>query len=96
MEEGITPWTKEQYLAWLKKRPSEPAEWSIDDCHKADRLIEREAMAALRTQIALHVRTPALRQFVEFMAQAHFGSVEVDELLMSLECYPDWMDRGRA
>lgn len=87
-----TEWTKEQYLEWLRTR-GEPGTWGLEACSAADRLIKREALDTLKKRLNAFVASKPIREFVELCASAHFGAVEVDQLCMALDCYPEWMEK---
>lgn len=85
--------TKQQYLKWLKTRPADPAEWDHKDCAEADALIRRETLRTFEAKVR-HLPIPAvLKEWLVCSTGAHFGSVEVDDVLTNLDCYPKWMER---
>lgn len=86
--------TKDQYLTWLQVRPADPADWSAQDCREADQLIREVALDNLQKVLKRSLVSKDLIQFVELMVDVHFGAAEVDDLLMALKCYPDWLDKG--
>lgn len=83
-------WTKAEYLAWLARRSTQPHEWDRDDCINADNHIEHATLLELEHK--LRGTKEELRVFVVGMARAHFGSAEVDELMVALGCYPSYMN----
>lgn len=91
MAQVLAAWDKEQYVNWLRTRDADPAKWKRAECIQADRLIEREALAALETH--LRKMPKPLAEFVRVCAKAHFGSMETDDMLQALDCYPDWMEK---
>lgn len=87
--------TKEQYLEWVKTR-GEPGTWDIEACCEADALIRHTALENLKSRLQKEVKYPnntpqVIVDFVMDMATSLFGSVEVDNLCLRLECYPDWI-----
>lgn len=90
MATALKRFTKEEYLAWLAAR-GESGTWKHDDCIRADRHIEHEALTALEGH--LKSLPKPLAEFVRVCASAHFGSVETDTMLTQLKCYPEWMEK---
>lgn len=80
--------TKDEYIAWKASR-GEAGTWDLSMCRAADNLIKTVVMANLEAAI-LHIpyRT---REYVQLMVSCHYGSVETDEYLTGLKCYPDWL-----
>jgi hypothetical protein len=69
---------------------SEPeTNWPYIACVEADRWMKNYALDKLHAYIAQ--MPPAIRTFLEQMVEYHFGSVEVDNLLTELGCYPEWL-----
>lgn len=65
-------------------KQAEKVELSQKDSAAVDRWIKDYALNKLEKMI--EVQTFALK-----MCRAHYGSIEVDALLQSLGCYPEWM-----
>lgn len=80
--------TKAEYLALSKINFSE---WTFQQCREADALIKQETLKKVEQQLPHLIREPQVRQFTYDMIRCHFGSVEVDQLLMHLKSYPEWM-----
>jgi hypothetical protein len=82
--------TKDEYVK-IKKLPLE--KWTLSECHEADALIKREALA--KAKIAIKASNPAMEDklfdYINMMLDLHFGSVETDEMLIGLKAYPDWL-----
>ncbi len=81
--------TKEEYLNWLKTR-GEIDNWKHEDCYAADAHIKQVALDNLEQKLS--EQPEALRDFVMIYADVGYGSVETDEFLMKLECYPDYVE----
>lgn len=81
---------KAEYVKWIKER-GEPGTWGMAKCRAADQLIKQETLrnlaAVLRARSVLKLEA----DFIDLMVRCHFGSGEVDEFLMQLKAYPDWM-----
>lgn len=82
--------SKNQYLAWLKSR-GEIGTWDHTACRAADALVKREAMRNFRIYCNKHL-PKEVRDWVWSVANAHFGSVDVDDMLTALKMYPDWIE----
>jgi hypothetical protein len=63
--------------------------FSHDELVNADNWIKRYALNKLHT--ALHDVPKPIREYIELMARCHYGSVETDEFLQEMHCYPLWM-----
>jgi hypothetical protein len=85
--------TKEEYLKWRQTRGG-PGSWSHADCQAADRLIKQVALAEFKKKLTCEHEP--VNQLALHMVEAHFGSVEVDQALMALKCYPDWLGLGQS
>jgi hypothetical protein len=84
--------TKEEYLKWLETR-GEAGTWDLRKCREADALIKRETLQKADSILRQHVKHAAIRQFTFDMLRYNFGTGEVDQLLMELKAYPDWMEK---
>lgn len=84
--------SKQQYLAWLRTR-GEPGTWDLNKCRAADALIKREAVRAAERKLKACISNHDVWLFTMSMIISHFGSVEVDDLMMKLDAYPEWMDK---
>lgn len=62
---------------------------SQDECRECDQWIKRYALDKLATAIKDYPEH--MRKYITICAKVHFGSIETDELLTALDCYPDWM-----
>ncbi len=80
--------TKEEYLA-LKDVPIK--DWSYVQCTEADALIKVMATQQFAETITAMNLPKILQDYIILMVRIHFGSVETDDLLTTLKCYPDWM-----
>lgn len=82
--------TKEEYLNWKATRGSEAwGPWDLDKCCAADALIKAEALKALEREVSS--LKPALRDWIMLTARTHYGSMETDDMLTALGCYPEWL-----
>lgn len=82
-------WTKQDYVSWKQTRAENAADWKYEDCQNADQLIKSAAL--LRFESILQKLDPAIADFLRVCTKTHFGSVECDEMLTKLKCYPDWI-----
>jgi len=90
----MTPWTKQQYLDWLKTR-GPIGEWKHQDCKAADRHIEVATLSNLARILGnQNVIDKALKSYIMTMARCHFGSSETDNMLKAIKAYPDYMDKA--
>jgi hypothetical protein len=81
--------TKDEYLQWLASRgPS--GSWDHEACRTADQLIKDETLKTFANKI--EGLNPELEQWIISLANHHFGSVETDNMLTSLDCYPSWIN----
>lgn len=87
------PMTKAAYLRWLDTR-GEVGQWKIEKCRAADTLVKQEALKGLAKYLRKQKLDPKLEAFIYDVANAHFGSVDVDILLTHLRCYPEWLGGG--
>lgn len=82
--------THDEYLHWKNTRGADAAKWSIEACHSADALIQREALSRAQEWIKENVCDPGQALFHSFLS-IHYGSMEVDAFLQEIKAYPDWM-----
>jgi len=82
--------TKAEYLQWIASRGDKPGLWNPEKCRAADLLIKRETIKALNRYLDQQNLDRALETFIKIMVYANFGSIEVDDLLTHLKCYPEW------
>lgn len=85
-------WTKEQYLQWLAER-GPVGTWNHEACRNADALIRHVAMVVFTVKSREWALPPLVRDYLISDVEHHFGSVEVDEMLTHLGCYPDWIEK---
>lgn len=78
--------TKDEYLK-LKTKPF--SEWTRQECIQADSFIKDVALTILAAN--LKPQPKVIQDYVNLMARCHYGSIETDEFLKALNCYPDWM-----
>lgn len=58
----------------------------------ADQWIKDKALTKLRFQMAGLPNT--VKNYVFLMSRCHFGSVETDQFLTDMGCYPKWMNHA--
>jgi hypothetical protein len=69
----------------------DPNDYEREELRAVDRWIKDHALRQLDMHLHKISTTAALKDFVTAMASFHYGSVEVDELLQALRCYPNWI-----
>lgn len=65
--------------------------WTHEECAEADRLIRKETLIKANKVIDKFQTPEIVKEYIKLMVSCHFGSGETDELLMSLDCYPEWI-----
>lgn len=81
-------WNEQDYRRWKAERPADAGDWKIEDCRSADELIKQVTLNEFAKELDMKSE---VGKFTYKMVDYHFGSAEVDELLVKLKCYPDWM-----
>ena len=85
--------TKREYLRWKNTGFRHVTDTTFAQqwvrANEADQLIKRETLKILEDKLSYIPGT--MRKWILTMASVHFGSVETDEMLTKLKCYPDWM-----
>jgi hypothetical protein len=56
---------------------------------QADQWVKQFALAQLKSKLKSEL---LVRDYVLLMARCHYGSVETDDFLKAMGCYPDWMN----
>ena len=79
--------TKAEYLEFLKVPVGQR---DLGKCHEADALIKRLAIEEFKKHL-VGIPEPIAR-LARDMVHYHYGSIEVDDVLMELKCYPEWID----
>jgi hypothetical protein len=76
-----------QELAALQRLKSEPdsAKWNIKDCRAVDHLVKMDAIKTLKMKLKKEPKL--IKNFVVDMVSYEFGTGEVDEFLMAMDCY---------
>ena len=69
---------------------SRPGNFGYAECAAADAWLKAYALKKLRKAIGDIDATVA--EFTLAMADSHFGSLEVDDMLVKLGCYPKWLN----
>ncbi len=64
-----------------------------EELQKADVWVKNYALAKLQLQLTQLNTRVDIKNYIALMARAHYGSMETDEFLMSLHCYPTWMEK---
>jgi hypothetical protein len=90
-KKGDLMWNKEQYIKWTEERSQNPADWDIDDCKEADKHIRVIAVKNLMEILKDYKLPKYFKYWVYLMASFTMESVETDNLLIILRCYPDYM-----
>ena len=85
--------SKEEYLNWLKTRNENPAFWSHSDCYAADLHIRNMTLKNFEEKIRNLEINESLKNWIIEYSKLGYGSVETDELLQEMGCYPDYMER---
>ena len=75
---------------------TELSKYSYDELHSADEWVKSFALAKLADYLKQEQVPVTLREYILLMSRCHYGSVETDELLLSLSCYPEWIVRKGA
>jgi len=65
--------------------------YTHDELREADLFVKNYALDRLREVLDTFVMPKLAREYIVLMASANYGSVETDDFLMSLDCYPDWL-----
>ena len=65
-------------------------------CLIVDRYIRQEALKSLKAKIAVMKVPQLLQDFIMIYADAGYGSVETDFLLIKMECYPPELEQLKA
>ena len=63
----------------------------LDQCQALDRFIRIFALHQFKNKVEAMRAPVVLKDFIIDMVKLHYGSVEVDRLLVDLKCYPEWM-----
>jgi hypothetical protein len=66
-------------------------DWTWEQCNQADTLIKVMATEQLAKVIESYKLPKIVQEYLIMMARYHYGSVETNDLLTALKCYPDWM-----
>ena len=67
------------------------SQYSYEELAKADAWVKNYALAKLQLRLTEQGAKKELRNYVALMARSTFGSIETDELLVSMNCYPTWL-----
>lgn len=81
--------TKDEYIKWKAER-GEPGEWDHAKCVAADKLIKDTTLDTANKWIDEKI-PPEGREILKLLIGARFGSAEIDEFLMAINAYPEWM-----
>lgn len=76
------------------KEISKARDLSVYEQHELrayDDWIKVHALSHLESWLIEHGVDTTLSEYIKLMARCHFGSIETDELLTKLGCYPDWL-----
>lgn len=83
--------TKERYVAWVKNRSPDPADWDYNTCVKADSLIKEVALQNFEGFLNNFKLPNSVKSLYMYFVSFHFGSGDVDDVMIELGVYPDWM-----
>lgn len=79
---------KNEYIA-LKN--TDINKWTYAQCVEADKLIKKCTIRRFEEQLRNHCFPKTIVDYLMLMVEVHFGSVETDQLLITMKAYPDWM-----
>ena len=65
--------------------------YSRDELVACDHFVKTYALDALGEHLAKLGIARCLSDYIKLCARAHYGSVETDEMLSALRCYPQWV-----
>jgi hypothetical protein len=68
--------------------------YSCLELRKADEWIQNYALTKLQLTLTEKGVMKEARAYIALMARCHYGSVETDEFLMSMNCYPSWLQNS--
>ncbi len=81
--------TVAQYIHWKNTRGEDTCKWKREFCIAADALVKTHALINARAYLSA-IDKPAA-ELIECVVSAHFGSVEIDNFLMAIKAYPEWV-----
>lgn len=81
--------TKDEYIKWKAER-GDPGTWDHSICVVADKLIKDTTLVTANKWIDEKIPLEA-RELLKLLISARFGSVEIDEFLVAINAYPEWM-----
>lgn len=65
-------------------------------CVAADQWVKAHAINKFHHVVADANLPGPMRQFIIEMVRCHYGSMEVDNMLTKLKCYPEWLADSRV
>ena len=74
--------------AKAKAISANPSGHTHTECAQADRWIKDYALERFEEETKA-IPQP-LRDYIKPMVRLHYGTIETDQLLTALKCYPDW------
>lgn len=81
--------TLEEYQNWLKTRDADPTNWDRNTCYAVDSFVRDFALKNFERKVkSLKLQPKGLTTFITSCVRAHYGSVETDEMLIAMDCYP--------
>lgn len=84
-------WDKKRYLRWKETRGEDAGNWKPADCRAADALIKDRALKTLAVKLKGFNTSQYVKEYIHMMTRCHYGSVETDDFLTKMGCYPDWL-----
>lgn len=67
------------------------SQYTHDELQRADLFIKNYALTKLAQKMTNLNVPKELGIYISLMACAHYGSMETDNLLMTNQCYPEWL-----
>lgn len=83
--------TKEQYIA-LHEKPIK--DWTTQECIDSDNHIKCAALEAFQAHLNSWMLPTVVKEWMALFVRANYGCCETDDLLIALNCYPEYMKRS--
>jgi hypothetical protein len=82
----------EQRVKEIWSRPiSDLVNVARSELRQVDTWIKATTLRNLRNELIAQGCTETLREYVVLISEHRFGSIETDQFLHNLNCYPEWM-----
>lgn len=85
------PMTKKQYLLFKEKAEKGFELVSRQECEMADELIKGSTLSNLESILLKAMYPPLITKFILTWSEFHFGDSEIDNFLIEIEAYPEWI-----